>query len=210
MDTNTINVISHLIQALSLLIASLSCFIALKALHFNKIQFKIDRLLNIYSKFLESSPSDKIDQGYILRPELAFLFVAELSTYDKTLMRCNNELKILTFNDDSKVAKNLRTSFENARNLYRTFYVKLSLYINSEYYKNDITNAEKLSNEKFHIEITPQSLAFNTPLRNFYAQQLEKTEGIRSVSQALENLKTALKDENFDAYFYAYLKELSS
>lgn len=210
MPKNIIDFTLYLIQIMSILIASISCYMSIKSLKFNRIKSKVDRIINIYSKFFASLPIDKLDQGYMLWPETAFILVSELSTYDKTLMQCNNELKLLIFNETSIEALNLRKSFENARNLYRIFYEKLSLYVNSQDYRNDLALAAKISKEKFHTEITPQSIAFNSSLRKFYAQQLEEAAGIKAVSQALENLKVALKDENFDIYFYDYLKKISS
>ena len=210
MSKNIIDFALYLVQIISILIASISCYMSIKSLKFNRVKSKVDRIINIYSEFFASLPIDKLDQGYMLWPETAFSLVSELSTYDKTLMQCHNELKLLIFNETSIEALNLRKSIENARNLYRIFYEKLSLYVNSQDYRNDLAFAGKISKEKFHTEITPQSIAFNSSLRKFYAQQLEEAAGIKAVSQALENLKVALKDENFDIYFYDYLKKISS
>lgn len=201
------NFICVFIQSVSTL---LSCYWIAKTFKSTNAQFRIDRITDIYRTFFECSPCDKLDQGFILFPKTAYILISELNVYNKTLMKCNNELRLLTFNDNSKEALNLRSAFSQAKIRYSTFYETLSLYINSEDYPRDINRIEKSVKCTFNITLTEQALVSNSSLRRFYAQNLESTEGIKNVSIALDNLKIALQDENFDIHFHNYLKKISS
>ena len=160
MSKNIIDFALYLVQIISILIASISCYMSIKSLKFNRVKSKVDRIINIYSEFFASLPIDKLDQGYMLWPETAFSLVSELSTYDKTLMQCHNELKLLIFNETSIEALNLRKSIENARNLYRIFYEKLSLYVNSQDYRNDLAFAGKNIKRKIPYRNYPSIHSF--------------------------------------------------
>ena len=202
--------INALVAIVQVVIAYLSWRWSTKKYKLAKSQSNITRLTDIYLKFFEASPYDKFSQGVLFVPYTANLFVVELSQQDKKLLVCANEVHLLTFGDKSKEALNLNSAVTNARNKFSSFYIALSLYINSGKYFEDLDKANKATADKFNTKVTLQSLTINPTMRVFYTQQFEETQGMKKVFSTLEDLTTALNDENFDVHFHKYFVKISS
>lgn len=206
MDTS-INIAIAFIQVV---IAFLSCWFCIKKFKADNAQHRINRLTEIYLDFLESSPSAKFEQGVLLHKNTAIQFIQELNQHHEKLIRCSNEIHLLTLNDSSTEALNLNSAINSAEKNFKFFSQELALYINSIEYIKDLANVTKISETKFGTKITNESINTNPVIRSFYIEQLEKTENMKYMLTNLNNLQASLNDKNFCNNFYKYFIKIAS